>query len=749
MHKNKCLLFVLLFFFLLPFPGEATSSLVEWTFPNNPDNSQADTGTPENLHQELTLIGASTPTYNNTGASTFAARAIGWQSGALLKYWQIQVDTRGYENLTLSAKQRSSTTGPRDFVIEYKTSPEDSWKPLPSGIVTVADDFTKGTLETLALPLECADKERVFIRFLMATNTSVAGTSVTSTGSSRIDDIVLLGSLIGETDDDISVTPTCPKYSSAIHFNEIFPYAPTGITEYVELINQDTSCIDISGWRIEDEGHHKYIFPSGTLSPSGEILSFFKNFYMNNTSGDTLYLFDATNTLLESVHYDHAIKDLSYSFDGTDWQFTSFLTPGSQNIFDEIPDEEPPSGDTPPSLRLNEVLANPQGDEAKGEYIEIYNPHDTAVPLAGWILQDASNKRYIFDDNQTIEPLGYFTIYRSLFSFSLNNVGTETITLLNSLGETVDSLEYDNPPEGHSYSFDSKKWRYTSLLTPDKENKFNKEAKILIKSKKSGFPGTPILFQAELKKHSPHKKYSYHWDFGDGHGSALEQPQHTYQKKGKYTVTVRIKNQSIITEKTFSLTIRPYPKTSLMISALLPNPTGKDAGAEWLEIQNSGQKSIDLKNWKIAIGEDAESLVNHVVTKTTLIPSQSTLKLTHDDASFSLHNKRSLIELRSPDNKPVAQVSYQEEKIKEDTICHTTNNICSFPLTPNNSPKEKASSTKTSSIPALPEKDPSSALTEITSPQESFTPDSKQILLRRITTDMNTLLRLYFEEWVK
>ena len=163
--KTNWLFFVMLFSaFGLPLAVNATvTTLVEWTFPQNPDDAVADGGTPENIFQSLTLVGASIPTYNNTGATTFSARAIGWQTGQSQKYWQVALDTRGYKNILLSSKQRSSSTGPRDFVVEYRIGINGTWQPISGGIVTLADNFTTGTLSSLPLPSECENQELVYI----------------------------------------------------------------------------------------------------------------------------------------------------------------------------------------------------------------------------------------------------------------------------------------------------------------------------------------------------------------------------------------------------------------------------------------------------------------------------------------------------------------------------------------------------------------------------------------------------------
>lgn len=46
------------------------------------------------------------------GWASGSLKIDGWDHGADKKYWQITISSKGYENLKLSAKTRSSKTGP-------------------------------------------------------------------------------------------------------------------------------------------------------------------------------------------------------------------------------------------------------------------------------------------------------------------------------------------------------------------------------------------------------------------------------------------------------------------------------------------------------------------------------------------------------------------------------------------------------------------------------------------------------------
>jgi hypothetical protein len=127
-----------------------------------------------------------------SGDKGFAAHSQHWHNDELSKYWQIEVSTLNYKNLKLSSKQRSSGTGPRDFIIEYSLD-GSSWNDVAGGEIIVTDTFASKEVE---LPAECEGKSPLYLRWLMASNTSVVGGTVGAAGTNRIDDIILTGILI-------------------------------------------------------------------------------------------------------------------------------------------------------------------------------------------------------------------------------------------------------------------------------------------------------------------------------------------------------------------------------------------------------------------------------------------------------------------------------------------------------------------------------------------------------------------------
>ncbi len=126
-------------------------------------------------------------------------------------------------------------------------------------------------------------------------------------------------------------------------------------TEWLEIYNQDISTVDISGMYLKERssngeiGTTKTMLPFTTLS-SGSYLVIYENdlkLSLNN-SGDSIFLFDANDTIVDNFKYDSTATSLSvsrkfinnsyqkiYNFDESKnfVPTTSIATPGSINNF--------------------------------------------------------------------------------------------------------------------------------------------------------------------------------------------------------------------------------------------------------------------------------------------------------------------------------------------------------------------------------------------------------------------------------
>jgi len=141
------------------------------------------------------------------------ASSIGWQNAETIdKYWVTSFSTTGYENLTVTSKQMSSGTGPRDFKMQYKIGTSGIWIDVDDGeiIITSTSAYTStGVKENLPLPKLMNNQEEVFLRWLCTSNVSQSGGTV-STSTNRLD-VTIYGEP-ATTIEDPEIPPTlCPE----------------------------------------------------------------------------------------------------------------------------------------------------------------------------------------------------------------------------------------------------------------------------------------------------------------------------------------------------------------------------------------------------------------------------------------------------------------------------------------------------------------------------------------------------------
>ncbi|WP_304517330.1 T9SS-dependent choice-of-anchor J family protein [Cecembia rubra] len=176
-----------------------TEIIAGWTFGTvtGEESPLADQGNPNNIGiQRINLLNATLSGYV-AGSPGRAITSSGWNNFSQERYWFVQINTAGFENLTLSSKQQSSNTGPKDFHVQYSLN-GTSWIDIPNGNVTVANNFTSGVLNRIPIPQEANNKPEVFIRWLNTSEISVSLSTIASGGTNRIDEIFIEGTAIDE-----------------------------------------------------------------------------------------------------------------------------------------------------------------------------------------------------------------------------------------------------------------------------------------------------------------------------------------------------------------------------------------------------------------------------------------------------------------------------------------------------------------------------------------------------------------------
>jgi hypothetical protein len=203
--KTKLLLIIMLIF-TISFSSFAQDTIAAWTFPTgtstdaNPDHHNA-----ANASVAIsTQGGTSAIDWTKNGLTTKAAQTTGWDGGATLKYWQIELNTTDRNNLKLYSKQTAggANPGPRDWKAQYMVGSSGTWTDIPGTTLVNANNWTSAVISNVSLPSACDEQASVFIRWLMISDTSIAPPAlVLSTGTTKIDDIYVLGNITTSVDE--------------------------------------------------------------------------------------------------------------------------------------------------------------------------------------------------------------------------------------------------------------------------------------------------------------------------------------------------------------------------------------------------------------------------------------------------------------------------------------------------------------------------------------------------------------------
>ncbi len=179
--------------------GEAT--LAKWDFENEVKRTAVTEGgnnislyTPDQGSGSISITGASFTGWVTGAPSTgFAANSNTWDEGVNNKYWSVNLSTIGYENITLTSKQKGSNTGPKNFSLQYSLN-NSNWVTVVDNIVIANDNFVSGVVNQFVLPSACENQSNLYLRWVVTSTVSVNDGTVASGGTNRIDDIIITGS---------------------------------------------------------------------------------------------------------------------------------------------------------------------------------------------------------------------------------------------------------------------------------------------------------------------------------------------------------------------------------------------------------------------------------------------------------------------------------------------------------------------------------------------------------------------------
>jgi len=151
-------------------------------------------------------------------------------------------------------------------------------------------------------------------------------------------------------------------------------------------------------------------------------------------------------------------------------------TPPADDSNSDNAQNEPDQTETHPTylpIKITELLPDPASpyQDNSDEFIELYNPNDTAVTLQNYRLQTGNDYRYSFTLGDT--PLGphmYLAIPSAVSKLSLANSGSG-VRLLDPSGNVADEVaSYGTAKQGQSWMLDGAGWHWSLSPTPNEAN---------------------------------------------------------------------------------------------------------------------------------------------------------------------------------------------------------------------------------------------------------------------------------------
>ncbi len=215
--------------------------------------------------------------------------------------------------------------------------------------------------------------------------------------------------------------------------------------DVVELENVFPHEIDLTGLQIADdeEGLEAFVFPAGTRLPAGERLLLFGGDSAPVDShalgfglegdGEELFLRHSDGNVIDHVVWGRQLPDQSLSRKASgEWALTP-PTLGEPNA------ESVVLGNAT-ALRLNEWLSDPSVT-LEEDFVEIFNPLDRPVNLAGMILTDQVNlaDAFKFPDHSYVAANGYAVFTGGSLPFNLASA-YDWLTLADPEGHVIDQF---------------------------------------------------------------------------------------------------------------------------------------------------------------------------------------------------------------------------------------------------------------------------------------------------------------------
>lgn len=197
-------------------PDGETGTAVQWSLSSADNFTQPIPATDGDFKAVSDLscwFGASSPalSFSSGGAS-----CSGWDNGANTKYWMIRTSTKSMANLKLSWRMRSSSTGPKDFKVQYSLN-GGTWTDVPNSAIQVPYSSSSNSignstnLFNVDLSNDVENLNTLYLRWLVTSNVSAGGGTVANGGTHQINNISITGGYMVGDNQVYAVTSSVPE----------------------------------------------------------------------------------------------------------------------------------------------------------------------------------------------------------------------------------------------------------------------------------------------------------------------------------------------------------------------------------------------------------------------------------------------------------------------------------------------------------------------------------------------------------
>lgn len=249
--------------------------------------------------------------------------------------------------------------------------------------------------------------------------------------------------------------------TGSVLINEVLSDPNKGESEWVEIILNSDNDIDLTAWKIIDASGAKTII-EGELTSDNKI-KIVEDIKGNlNNKGDEISLQDGVGNLIDHLVYgENSIQDIPTPsnpnslalIDGV-FYVTENVTKGKENILKELRTDVKTSD----TIAINEIFPNPEGDDRRYEFIELYNKSEQDIDLNNWYLENKIGQKFVFrsydfndEAKYIIKSKKYLTVFRKNSYLVMNN-NEDIIKLFNDSDGLICKVGYKNAKSNLSYS---------------------------------------------------------------------------------------------------------------------------------------------------------------------------------------------------------------------------------------------------------------------------------------------------------